>query len=164
MVIIILVLPDLVDDWSTKTRSDIFGFYPYTWKVGLMLKEFELSIISNEWNWIDCFGPNLENSKSNTAMTVPQLTYCGNRICFFLFGFVARTWLGCFTDQVAMCGETFEVTFDLPFIDFLPETVPLKFFMRVSCMYKLLIVILWKLVFWWCIVLVLKLRYCTILL
>lgn len=30
-----------------------------------------------------------------------------------------------------MCGETFELTFDLPFIDFLPEFVPIKFFIRV---------------------------------
>lgn len=35
-----------------------------------MLKEFELCVISNEWNWIDCFGPNLENCKIATVMKV----------------------------------------------------------------------------------------------
>ena len=34
--------------------------------------------------------------------------------------------------HIAFCGDTFDMSFSLPFIDYLPPTVPLKFFIRVS--------------------------------
>lgn len=34
--------------------------------------------------------------------------------------------------HVAFCGDLFELKFTLPFVDFLPETVTLKFLMLVS--------------------------------
>ena len=71
----VLHLTDLADDWSSKAKPDIFAFYPYTWKIAIMLKEFELSIISNEWNWVDCFGPNLENSKLFQNSTLKNVHY-----------------------------------------------------------------------------------------
>lgn len=52
---------DLIEDWSTKSKPDIFHFVPYTWEIEIVLKEFELMTLTNEWNWIDCFGQTPEN-------------------------------------------------------------------------------------------------------
>ena len=52
---------DLIEDWSTKSKPDIYHFIPYTWHLDIILKEFELVTITNEWNWIDCFGQTPEN-------------------------------------------------------------------------------------------------------
>lgn len=41
-------------------------------------------------------------------------------------------YISAFPAQIAFCGETFDLTFNLPFIDFVPATVPVKFFIRVS--------------------------------
>ena len=60
----------------------------------MTLKEFELVMLANEWNWIDCFSQTPENS------------------------------------QIAFCGEMVELSFCLAFIDYLPPTLPLKFFIR----------------------------------
>lgn len=38
----------------------------------------------------------------------------------------------CGLAHLAVCGDTFDLTFDLPFVDYLPKTVPIKFFIRVS--------------------------------
>jgi len=54
---------DLIEDWSTKSRPDIYHFVPYTWNLDIVLKEFELMTLTNEWNWIDCFGQTPENGK-----------------------------------------------------------------------------------------------------
>lgn len=54
---------DLIEDWSTKSKPDIYHFVPYTWHVDIVLKEFELVTLTNEWNWIDCFGQTPENGK-----------------------------------------------------------------------------------------------------
>ena len=37
-----------------------------------------------------------------------------------------------FAAHIAFCGDTFDMAFNLPFIDYLPPTVPVKFFIRVS--------------------------------
>lgn len=86
---------DLIDDWSSKQRSDILKFVPYTWKISLTLKEFELITLANEGNWIDC------SDKQYTANT-----------------------------QLAITGEDFELSFDLPFVEFLPLTVPIKLWIQ----------------------------------
>ena len=52
---------DLIEDWSSKARPDILKFIPYTVHVVTLLKEFELATLTNEYNWIDCFGHNQEN-------------------------------------------------------------------------------------------------------
>ena len=54
---------DLLDDWASRLRPDIYRFIPYTLKINFMLKEFELALVSNEWNWINCSGQNRENCK-----------------------------------------------------------------------------------------------------
>lgn len=86
---------DLIDDWSSKMRSDILKFVPYTWKINLTLKEFELITLANEGNWIDC------SLKQYTANT-----------------------------QLAITGEDFELSFDLPFVEYLPVTVPIKLWIQ----------------------------------
>lgn len=58
---------DLVVDWgSPHTVPDIFEFYPYTWYIGFNLKDFELLLQANEFNWIDTSSSNPESSKSIT--------------------------------------------------------------------------------------------------
>ncbi|XP_059485480.1 bridge-like lipid transfer protein family member 1 isoform X2 [Neocloeon triangulifer] len=88
---------DMVNDWSSKARPDILHFVPYTWKILLILKDFELITISNEYNWIDCSSQNQENA------------------------------------HVAFCGDLFDMSFELSFVDFLPPTLPLKFWIQGEC-------------------------------
>ncbi|XP_039287951.1 LOW QUALITY PROTEIN: transmembrane protein KIAA1109 [Nilaparvata lugens] len=85
---------DMVNDWATKARPDLLHFIPYTWKLTLLMKEFEFIMPCNEYNWVDCSSQNQEN------------------MC------------------LAFCGELFELTFELPFTDFLPATLPLKFWIQ----------------------------------
>nr|XP_033335326.1 transmembrane protein KIAA1109 homolog isoform X11 [Megalopta genalis] len=85
---------DMINDWASKARPDILHFVPYTWKFNLLLKEFELITLCNEYNWIDCSSQNQENA------------------------------------HIAFCGEFFELSFDLPFVDYLPVTIPLRFWIQ----------------------------------
>ncbi|OAD56139.1 hypothetical protein WN48_04013 [Eufriesea mexicana] len=85
---------DMINDWASKVRPDILHFVPYTWKFNLLLKEFELITLCNEYNWIDCSSQNQENT------------------------------------HIAFCGEFFELSFDLPFVDYLPITIPLRFWIQ----------------------------------
>ncbi|XP_054723573.1 bridge-like lipid transfer protein family member 1, partial [Uloborus diversus] len=84
----------LMEDWASKSRPDILHFVPYTWNINLILKEFELVTVANEYNWIDCSSQHQEN------------TY------------------------VAVSGDQFELSFDLPFNEFLPTTVAIKFWIQ----------------------------------
>ncbi|GBL75453.1 Uncharacterized protein KIAA1109 [Araneus ventricosus] len=93
----------LMEDWASKSRPDILHFVPYTWHFSLILKEFELITVVNEYNWIDCSSQHQEN------------TY------------------------LAVSGDQFELSFDLPFVEYLPPTVALKFWIQGEsvdmCMY-----------------------------
>lgn len=51
----------MINDWASKNRPDILHFVPYTWKFSVLMKEFELITISNEYNWIDCSSQKQEN-------------------------------------------------------------------------------------------------------
>lgn len=84
----------MIEDWSTKTQPDIFSFVPYTCKFSVLLKEFEIITISNEYDWIDCSSANQENN------------------------------------HLAFCGDLFDLSFALPFDDYLPNTLPLKFWIH----------------------------------
>lgn len=44
----------------------------------------------------------------------------------------------CDLAQLAVCGSVFELSFDWPFVDYLPNTVPVKFFIGVSSVYNML--------------------------
>jgi hypothetical protein len=87
---------DLIEDWSSKARPDILSFVPYTWKFGIILKEFEIITLSNEYNWIDC---------SSTSTNQEN-------------------------HHLAFCGDLFDLSFSLPFDDYLPATVPLRFWIH----------------------------------
>ncbi|XP_050415172.1 bridge-like lipid transfer protein family member 1 [Patella vulgata] len=78
---------DLVEDWSSKGRPDLYSFVPYTWSLNLIIKEFELIAATNEYNWIDTSSQTPENA------------------------------------QIAFCGEYFDLSVQLPFTDFLPNTI-----------------------------------------
>jgi hypothetical protein len=52
-----------MEDWSSTARSDIFHFVPYTWTINLIIKEFELVLLTNEYNWIDTSSSQTENGK-----------------------------------------------------------------------------------------------------
>nr|XP_037285868.1 transmembrane protein KIAA1109 homolog [Rhipicephalus microplus] len=82
----------LVEDWASKARPDILRFVPYTWHLNIVLTEFELITLANEYNWVDC--AHQENAR------------------------------------VAFCGEVFDLSFDLPFLDFLPPQLGLKFWIQ----------------------------------
>lgn len=85
---------DLIEDWASKSRPDILTFVPYTCKFNVLLNEFEIVTICNEYNWIDCSSANQENN------------------------------------HLAFCGDVFDMSFALPFDDFLPQTVTLKFWIH----------------------------------
>nr|XP_018906485.1 PREDICTED: uncharacterized protein KIAA1109 isoform X3 [Bemisia tabaci] len=85
---------DLVNEWSSKSRPDLLYFIPYTWRISVLLKEFEVLTLGNEYNWIDCSSQNQENA------------------------------------HLAFCGELFDFSFDLPFVDFLPNSLLLKFWVQ----------------------------------
>ncbi|XP_075226335.1 transmembrane protein KIAA1109 homolog tweek [Lycorma delicatula] len=85
---------DMVNDWSSKARPDLLHFIPYTWRLTLLMKEFEFIMPCNEYNWVDCSSQSQEN------------------MC------------------IAFCGELFDFSFDLPFTDFLPATLPLRFWIQ----------------------------------
>ncbi|XP_074650444.1 bridge-like lipid transfer protein family member 1 [Tubulanus polymorphus] len=84
----------LFDDWGGKTKQDIYHFVPYTMHFNLLIKEFELITVANEFNWIDCSSQHEENA------------------------------------HIAICADTFELSLLLPFTDYLPPKVPVKFFIR----------------------------------
>lgn len=92
-------IQDLIDDWSDRNRPDILKFIPYTWTISVVIKDFELLILANEYNWIDCStGLNDENCK------------------------------------IAVCGEHFDMAFDLPFIEFLPPKLAIKIWIQGECL------------------------------
>ena len=92
-------IQDLIDDWSDRNRADINRFIPYTWRISFIVKEFELLVLANEHNWIDCStGVNDENCK------------------------------------IAICGEHFDMAFDLPFFEFLPPKLAIKIWIQGECL------------------------------
>ena len=58
-----LPLTDLVADWSTKIVPDVFHFVPYTYNINILINQFELVTLCNEYNWIDTTSYNPENGR-----------------------------------------------------------------------------------------------------
>lgn len=85
----------LIDDWAGTDRSDMLKFVPYTCKINLILKEFEIVTVANEYNWIDC------TSKIKNENI-----------------------------ELAICGDTYDMAFDLSFAEFLPEITPYKIWIQ----------------------------------
>ena len=61
-------LPDLIDDWSTKSVPDVFHYVPYTYSINLIINQFELVTLCNEYNWIDTSSQHPENA---------HIAFCG---------------------------------------------------------------------------------------
>ncbi|XP_071950962.1 bridge-like lipid transfer protein family member 1 [Antedon mediterranea] len=57
-----LFLTDLLSDWSGKGLQDLMSFVPYTMHLNCTLNQFELNLMCNEYNWMDCTSPNLNNT------------------------------------------------------------------------------------------------------
>ena len=53
---------DLINDWSSRSPSDVLHFVPYTWFFNFGLKEFELVTVANQYNWVDCSSQLQENA------------------------------------------------------------------------------------------------------
>jgi hypothetical protein len=87
---------DLLDDWSSKSIPDLLYFVPYTWKFRFLMKKFEVTVPTNEYNWVDTSSAHQENS------------------------------------HLGLCGDLLDITFDLPFTEFLPQTVPFNFDFKVN--------------------------------
>lgn len=94
-----IFIQDLIDDWSDKECPDILKFIPYTWKISIVIKDFELLVLANQYNWIDC------------------ATDLKDENC-----------------KIAVCGEHFDVAFDLPFIEFLPPKLMVKIWIQGECL------------------------------
>ena len=65
-----LSFPDLTDDWSSRSAPDIYSFTPYTCTVNLIVKQFELITLANEFNWIDTSSHNPENGMCSIACII----------------------------------------------------------------------------------------------
>lgn len=59
------MVSDLINDWASKSQPDLLHFIPYTWKFSLIMKEFEIITLCNNYNWIDCSSQNQENGSTN---------------------------------------------------------------------------------------------------
>ncbi|GAB6024106.1 hypothetical protein CHUAL_008817 [Chamberlinius hualienensis] len=53
---------DLTSDWASKSKPDILRFIPYSVNFSVILKEYEIVLLSNEHNWIDCSSQHQENA------------------------------------------------------------------------------------------------------
>ncbi|XP_049268085.1 transmembrane protein KIAA1109-like [Rhipicephalus sanguineus] len=71
----------LVEDWASKARPDILRFVPYTWHLNIVLTEFELITLANEYNWVDC--AHQENAR---------VAFCGD---VFDLSFDLPSWISC---------------------------------------------------------------------
>ncbi|XP_053399583.1 bridge-like lipid transfer protein family member 1 isoform X2 [Mercenaria mercenaria] len=94
-----LFISDLIDDWSTKSVPDVVHFVPYTYNINILINQFELVTLCNEYNWIDTSSHNPENA------------------------------------HLAFCGEMFDLSLQLPYIDFLPATNSIGFIFKVETVF-----------------------------
>ena len=106
---------DLIDDWSGYTKPDLIRFIPYTWRLSLVLKDFELLTYANEYNWIDCTylssGGQYANPHHNQSKIGLKVTTNENTL-------------------MAIAGDKFDMSLDLPFDELLPKTVPIKIWIQ----------------------------------
>lgn len=79
----------LIDDWSDKTRLDLIKFVPYTWRFQIVLKEFELLTLANEYNWIDC-SSNYQGKLTviYPSFRLPVVYSVSPFVCFFFIVFL----------------------------------------------------------------------------
>ena len=80
------MVTDLINDWSVKTIPDLYHFVPYTWTVNLQIKEFELVLLTNEYNWIDTSSHQPENGRS--LETPIHMFSAINNLIYHMFAFI----------------------------------------------------------------------------
>ncbi|XP_052791422.1 bridge-like lipid transfer protein family member 1 isoform X3 [Mya arenaria] len=90
---------DLIDDWSATSVPDVVHFVPYTYNVNILINQFELVTLCNEYNWIDTSSQNPENA------------------------------------HIAFCGDLFDLSVQLPYTDFLPDTNSIGFIFKVETVF-----------------------------
>ncbi|XP_065669615.1 bridge-like lipid transfer protein family member 1 isoform X3 [Hydra vulgaris] len=61
---------DLVSDWSSNEPLDIAKFVPYDWAFNFNLRDFEIILMVNEHNWIECANQDENN----------ELAICGETL------------------------------------------------------------------------------------
>ncbi|XP_071510002.1 bridge-like lipid transfer protein family member 1 [Diadema antillarum] len=54
-------ITDMISDWTSRSRQDLFNFVPYTVRLNITLHQFELILPVNEYNWVDCSSHQKEN-------------------------------------------------------------------------------------------------------
>lgn len=61
--LLLYVILDLIQDWSSDSAPDIYSFVPYMWNFKVMFHQFEMIWAANQHNWIDCSTKQQENGK-----------------------------------------------------------------------------------------------------
>lgn len=54
---------ELLEDWSANYRPDLVTFVPYEWSFNIVLRDFEMVWIANEYNYIECTSNKQEMGK-----------------------------------------------------------------------------------------------------
>ena len=50
-----------LDDWVGEDPSDLLHFYPIDWNIAINLRQYEIFLFTNRYNWVDIDGT--ENSE-----------------------------------------------------------------------------------------------------
>lgn len=83
----------MMNDWASKARPDLLHFVPYTWRINLLMKEFEFIMPANEYNWIDCSSQSHENSEPSLYLiSVSLIIKTFKLICLFYFSVHSYLW------------------------------------------------------------------------
>ncbi|KAL3880212.1 hypothetical protein ACJMK2_032469 [Sinanodonta woodiana] len=62
---------DLIEDWSSYSPPDIYHFAPFTYHINILINQFELITLANEYNWIDTSSQHPENA---------YIAFCGDTV------------------------------------------------------------------------------------
>ena len=65
MLLLFYFVSDLIADWSTKAVPDVYHFVPYTYNINILINQFELVTVCNEYNWIDTSSHTPENGETS---------------------------------------------------------------------------------------------------
>ncbi len=61
--LLLLWFADLIEDWASDSKPDIYSFTPYSWKFKVLFHQFEMIWAANQHNWIDCSTKQQENGE-----------------------------------------------------------------------------------------------------
>ena len=63
-----VIIPALLDDWVGNEPNDLLDFVPVDWTIDIALKQYEIFLLVNRYNWLDLLPGGVENTK---------LAFCG---------------------------------------------------------------------------------------